>query len=173
MSTLQKQPILGVSASQENVVTTVWPSVACTAIGRFLGMLMDSSSAKIPFTGIPITNAIFAPFTAPLFAAGYVSEKILGKKYVVTNRSVQIWSSLTTHMDNEVSLADIVDVKIVVEGGQKYFHAGDLHLIGANGTAALVLKGVNRPEVFKQTILKARDARSQVSAALATMGARG
>ena len=65
MATLQKQAISGVSPSQENVVTTVWPSVACTGIGRFLGMLMDLSSAKIPFTGIPITNAIFAPVTAP------------------------------------------------------------------------------------------------------------
>lgn len=169
----QKQPILGVSASHENVVTTTWPSVAAQGIGRFLGMLMDLSPAKIPFTNIPITNAIFAPLTAPLFALGYVSEKVLGKKYVVTNRAVQIWSSISTHMDGEVSLSDVVDVEIVVQPGQAFFHAGDVQLIGANGTPALTLKGVNRPDVFKQTILKARDARTHVAAALATMGARG
>lgn len=169
----QKQPILGLSASHENIVTTIWPSVASSGIGRFLGMLMDFSPAKIPFTNIPITNAIFAPLTAPLFAMGYVSEKVLGNKYVVTNRSVQIWSSIRTHLVGEVSLNDIVDVEVVVESGQAFFHAGDIQLIGANGVPALTLKGVNRPNVFKQTILKARNARMQVAASLATMDARG
>lgn len=167
------QAISGVSANTENVVMTIWPSVCAGAIGRTLGQLMDLSSKKIFLTDIPITNALVAAVTAPLFAAGYFAEKVLGNKYVITNRSVQIWSSLFSRKEREVTFDEFTDVDIVERPGQSFYNAADIALLGSNGLPVLVLAGVPRPQVFRQTILKARDSRTQVAAALATIAARG
>ena len=172
MTSPNKQPISGVSANHENVVMTIWPSVCAGAIGRILGQLMDLSSVKIPFTDIPITNALVSLATAPLFAAGYFAEKILGKKYVITNRSVQIWSSLRPRKEREVALGDFADIDIVQRPGQSFYNAADIALLGSNGLPILVLAGVPRPVVFRQTILKAREARTKVAEALATIAER-
>ena len=52
-----------------------------------------------------------------------------------------------------------------------FYKCGNLHLQDAKGKPLMVLKGVNRPEVFRETLLKSRESRTQVEASLATIQA--
>ena len=57
MSIGNVQAISGVSAGVENVVMTVYPSIAATGIGRLLGCLYESIPSRI--CGIKLSNLLF------------------------------------------------------------------------------------------------------------------
>ena len=70
-------------------------------------------------------------------------------------------------------LAQIAGIEVEQHNGQAFYHAADLKMLDAGGHVTLTLAGVPRADVFRQTILEARDARNQVEAALTTIGSRG
>ena len=57
--------------------------------------------------------------------------------------------------------------------GQAFYPAADIRLVGKKGETLAVLPGVPRADVFRQSIVEARDARVKVEASLATIKARG
>jgi hypothetical protein len=170
MSSVKTQAISGVSANVENTVMTVYPSMACTGIGRVLGQLYDSIPLKI--NGIKLSNLLFPLPLSPIALVLYFWLKVTGNRYVLTNRSLQVWQGLGARMRQQVQLADIADIDIHHLAGQAFYKAGDLVLYGTKGDRLLRLGGIIRPDVFRQTILKARDARMQNDSALATIRAR-
>lgn len=172
MSTTRPQPLAGVSASSEQEIMTVFPSNGCTALGRMLGNLFDSIPVQIG--ALKLSRLLFPLPTAPLSALIYFVLKLGGRRYTLTNRSVQIWVSWgkSTRLAQQVALTDIDSFEIVQRPGQAYYRCADIVLRDAAGKAALRLDGVPWPEVFHQTLEKAQLARTQVSAALATIDAR-
>ena len=168
---LQKPaPISGVSAGKEAVIQIVHPSIAANGVGKALGNLYDSIPAKVG--GVKLSHLLFALPTAPIGVLVYLWMKAFGSKYVLTNRSVQIHGSLTGRVIDQVPLDKVADVRIRLEPGQAFYPAGDLYLVNAKGESLLVLPGVPWPDVFQQTILKARDARTLTESSLRTIGAR-
>lgn len=164
------QAISGVSAGTENVIMTVYPSLAATGLGKLFGRLMDSIPLRI--NGIKLSMLLFGPILAGPALLLYLMQKANGDRYVVTNRSVQKWKMIGQSLLGQVALGDVDRIRIDEQSGQAFYHAGDLALLGRDGSVLLLLEGVPRPDVFRQNIIEARDARKQVEAAMATIRAR-
>lgn len=165
------QPISGVSAGRETVIEDVYPSIAASGLGRFLGQLMDSIPLSI--NGIKLSHVLFAPVVAPLALMGYLQFKVTGPVNILTNRSIQKRSSLSRHLQQTLPLAEIEDIAIFVAAGQPFYHAGDLQLLNAKGDVVMTLEGIPRPERFRQVILDARDARVLSDRSLEAIRSRG
>lgn len=171
MSTLATQPICGVSSTSETEIRSRYPSIAAWGPGRFIGMLCESIPTKI--WGVKVSYLIFALPLAPLGSLIYILQKLFGVKYTLTNRSVQVWSVIGATQHRSVALTDIDDVELSVQPGQEFYHAGDLTLVGAKGDVLLTISGLPRPDIFRENILRARQARTATEESLATIAARG
>jgi len=171
ITAVRPQAISGVSAGQETMIESVFPSIAASGLGQLIGRICDSIPLKI--NGIKLSYLLFAPLLAPLGAIGYLKFKVFDPQYVLTNRSLQVQSAQGDRLISQVSLSDIDNIAIDVLPGQEFFKAGNLELLNGRGDVILTLPGVPRPERFRQVVLEARDARSQNDAALKTIMARG
>lgn len=175
-TTLQANP------EPETLIMFVYPSIGADGPGRLIGRGLKA--LPLPFVnhaslGASIVGLVLLPLTIVLFALGalaglvwYFVQKVFGNRYVLTNRSVQIWSSLVKRLVNEVPLTQIGTIAVEQRKGQAFYHAADLVIQDAGSNEVLTLEGVPRAEVFRQTILKARDARVQVAEALKAITAR-
>ena len=163
--------ISGVSASTEAEIMTVYPSIAATGVGRALGSLYDAVPLRI--MGLKLSHLLFVLPTAPIAVLLYFMQKAPGQKYVLTNRSFQIWYALGSRKITQVPLIDVTDVVVRQLAGQAFYKAADLVLIGGKGNDEIMtLPGVPYPAIFRQTILEARDARQLVTKSLETIKAR-
>lgn len=165
------QPISGVSAGRETIIEDVYPSIAASGLGRFLGRLLDSIPVSI--NGIRLSQALFAPVVAPLALAGYLQFKVTGPVYILTNRSIQKRSSLSRNLQQSLALSEIEDIAVSVSAGQQFYRAGDLQLLNARGDVVMTLEGIPRPERFRQVILDARAARVRSDRSLEAIRSRG
>lgn len=175
-ATLQQNP------EPETLIMFVYPSNGADGIGRAIGRVLKA--LPLPFVNhaslaASLVGILLLPFTIFVFTvgalaglAGYVTLKLFGQRYVLTNRSLQIWSSIGQRLVKEVPLAQIAEVSVEQQSGQEFYHAADLVILDQGGNEVLRLAGVPRADVFRQTILKARDARTQVADALKTISAR-
>ena len=151
------QPIAGVSAGRETVIEEVFPSIAASGFGKFLGQLMDSFPLSI--NGVRLSHVLFAPIVAPLGLIGYLKFKVTDPVYVVTNQSVQKRAALGQRLIQSVPLTEIDTIEIHEAPGQQFFQAGDLFLLNERGDTLLQLAGIPRPKRFRQVILETREAR--------------
>lgn len=170
MITQRPQAISGVSSTYENVIEELYPSIAATSLGRYLGNLYEGSSLSIGL--LKITHLIFVPLTWPLGLLTYFLLKIFGSRYTVTNRQVKIMASLGFSIRKSVNLGDIADIIIDESSRLAFFRSGDLYLTNAAGESIMVLEGVPYPDRFRNVILESRDARRFVEQSLATITAR-
>jgi len=122
--------------------------------------------------GIKLSHLLFVLPTAPLALAGYFQLKVLGDVYTLTNRSVQKRASIGNRLLSQVPLASIAEVALVQEPGQAFYPAADLYLLDKKGDTIMILRGVPRADVFRQTILEAMTARRQVGESLDRINAR-
>lgn len=164
------QAIAGVSPTAESRIMTVYPSISATGIGRLLGLLYDCIPLRI--FGPNLSTLLFALPTAPLAALLYLLTKATGQRYVLTNRAVQIWSSLGAHKLGSVDLSQVEDVDLEELPGQAFYRAADIRLKGSNGQTLLRLSGVGHPGAFRNAIQRAIQARRLVQSSLTTIGAR-
>ena len=115
---------------------------------------------------------VFALATAPLGAAIYLILKVVGTRYLITNRSVKQLSSLGFRQLSSVALAQIADVSIDPDSRQNFYKTGDIRLTNAAGDTLMLIRGVPYPDRYRQVILETRDARGMVAASLARIQAR-
>ena len=170
MSTAKPQAISGVSSENENIILTVYPSVGATLFGQWLGRMYEWLPT-VPGSSIRLSYLLTLP-TAPIALLIYILQKITGSRYVLTNRSVQIWSALTPFQRESVSLSDISRIEVQQGAGQVFYKAADVVVRNSGGQIILRLQGVVRAEVFVQSLQKAMEARRLVSESLAVIEAR-
>ena len=91
---------------------------------------------------------------------------------MLTNRSLGRRAALGSRMISQIPLADIDRIEVEQLPGHVFYKAADLLIFAADGKPLMRLEAVPRADVFRQTILKASDARQQVAASLATIEAR-
>lgn len=168
--TQQKQAITGINSGAETEIRSRYPSLAGTSIGRMIGGICDSIPTKV--WGIKISYLLFALPFAPVTAALYLLQKVFGEKYVLTSRSIRRCNSFGTRELQELSLTEIGDITVSQQDGQEFYRASDLHVSDSKGNTVMRLNGVPNAEIFRQSILKARDSRSENEQALATINAR-
>ncbi len=157
---------------------TAYPSIAATIMGQRVGRLCNAVPLKT--NGVPwprlLIAILFWPIVVPLaMTVGlllYFFTKLFGKRYVLTNRSLQVRQMIGVRTFAQASLADIKEIVIRELPGQSFYKAADLVATGADGKTLVRLEGVQRPAVFRQTILEARDARTSVEESLKVIQAR-
>lgn len=164
------QAISGVSAGVENIVMTVYPSIAATGIGRLLGRLYDCIPLKIG--GVKLSNLLFTLPTAPIATLMYFGGKVAGPRFVLTNRRLTVRTSLGERLLLDIALPAIDEIDVIERDGQAFYRAADLVVYDAGGKVLGRLEGVPRAEIFRQTILEARDSQMSTASALATIQAR-
>lgn len=167
---MKPQAIAGVSAGADSELESVYPSIAATSLGRLIGVICDAIPLRIG--GVKLSTLLFALPLAPLAVLPYGWLKLFGQRYLVTNRSVKVVSTLGVRLFRQIPLAEIDNIAIHVGAGQAFFHAGDVILLKANGDRLATLEGVARPARLRQIILDAREARGQNDASLAIIRAR-
>jgi hypothetical protein len=178
-----KQAIAGVAPSEleEVEVMTVWPSSCAYRLGRFHGQLYENKTGFYIFTvgnlmcllSIPGALAVYFWRLAPS----------VGKRYMLTNRRIIEYRSEIRREPNRVlgvsvpfrfhyavvtqaiGLDQFDRIDIDVQPGQEWYHAGDL-VFRQGDEEKLRLEGVSRPESFRQSCLKSRQAYVGVQQAL-------
>ncbi len=170
MATTETQPIAGVSTGAEVEAMTVFPSIGSTWLGRLLSNLYES----IPLGNgqVKLSHLLFPLPTAPLALLLYATTKIFGHRYRLSNRSVSVRTFLGNRLVKQVDLLEIDEVVLSPRHGHEFYRCADIELMGQDGSTLLTLAAVPRAEVFRTTILKARDAAMQVKASLAAIEAR-
>ena len=105
---------------------TEFPSVAASGPGRLIGQIMDSLPIRI--FGVKLSYLLFGLPLAPLGMLLFLLNRPFGSRYILTNRSVQVWSSLGTQRTAVVDLNEIVEVELDQRPGQTFFRASDICL---------------------------------------------
>lgn len=163
------QAIAGVVPDTEKEVTvmTVWPSLAATAYGRWWGRRFANNTG-ISLFGVPITiGRILALVSIPLILPVYfhmivprLPFVVFGwpnsacRRYRLTNRRVIVEQAFGGGEQQSVSLDRFDAIDLVVQPGQAWYPAGDLHFrLGEIETFRLV--GVPHPQGFRHSCLKA------------------
>lgn len=164
------QAIAGVSPTLESRIMTEFPSVASTGVGRLIGQIMGCIPIRI--FGVKLSSLLFGLPLAPLGMLLFLWNRPFGARYILTNRSVQVWASLGTRRIALVDLNEIADVELDELPGQKFFRAADICLKAANGKTILRLSGVCDAGAFRNAIQRTMQSRRMVQSSLATIAAR-
>ena len=168
-SPMSVQAIAGVSPSTESRIMTEFPSVGATPMGRMIGLLMDLIPLRI--LGVKLSYLLFGLPLAPLGLLFYLLNR-LGSRYILTNRSVQIWSAMGSERSSTVDLNEIAEVELDELPGQAFFRASDIRLKSANGKTIMRLAGVADAGAFRNAIQQAMQSRRLVQSSMATIAAR-
>jgi len=178
MSNVKSQAISGVSAGAEAEIMTAYPSVAATITGQRIGRLCELVPLKthdVPWPRLLIALPLWlivVPIALTVTLLLYALTKVFGRRYVLTNRSLESRQMIGLRTFGHASLADIKEIVIQELPGQAFYKAADLFAKGADGKTIIRLEGVQRPAVLRQTILEARDSRMQVEESLKTIQSR-
>jgi hypothetical protein len=156
--------------ADEQPMMTVYPSVASLGFGRALGWLYESVPLRLG--SVKLSHLLFVLPASPIALALYFGLKAAGPRYVLTNRRLRLVKGPASKPAGDVPLDEIGRVEIVTSFGQKFYKSGHLVVRDHHGTERLRLYGVVRPEMFRRTILDARDALTRTDAAHRTIDAR-
>ena len=156
--------------TDERPVLTAYPSIAALGAGRALGVLYESIPIRIG--SIKISHLLFPLPTSPIALVLYVWMKVVGPRYLLSTTRLRIDHGMSARAAGDVPLDEVGRVEVATTFGQRFFHAGTLVVRDHMGTERLRCPGVVRPEMFRQTILDARDALISTDAALRTIDAR-
>jgi hypothetical protein len=154
-----KQAISGVSPPelQEVGIATVWPSIAVTALGRWLGRRFENTTVVGP---LHLTiGRIWVLMSIPLALKLYFFNLLpfRCRRYRLTNRRVIIQKGLAGVDERWTSLDDFDEIQIIVQPGQAWYRCGDMAFIKGK-VESLRLSAVPHPESFRSTCLKAQRA---------------
>ena len=131
---------------------TVWPSIAITGLGRFLGRRYESrlGVGNILTVGnvwkiasIPVALGLFFMLSAPGF----------NRRYRLTNRRLIIEKGIIPGVESSVLLEDFDAIDIEFLPGQEWYPCGEM-IFRKGKIETFRLSAVPRPESFKQVCLK-------------------
>jgi uncharacterized membrane protein YdbT with pleckstrin-like domain len=131
-------PLLG-----EATIRVAWPSLSASPAVATLGRKL-------------ICSIVLAPLGWLLMLPFYFLKILpfLASRYTLTNRRLMIQRGLKPKMTEEISLADIDDVRVVRDANSIFFRSGDLEII-SKGAVKLRVPGVPEPDSFKHAIINA------------------
>ena len=134
-------PLLG-----EGKIREAWPSVASKPPLASLGRALTGTYVLAPLAWVLMSSVFFGKLLP-----------ILMRRYTLTNRRLMIRKGWKGVSGKEILLADIDDVRVVLDGNSDFFRAGNLDIV-SKGQVVLTLPGVPEPEGFRHAILNACNA---------------
>ncbi len=150
-----KQAIAGVTPPElgEATITTVWPSIAYTGLGRALGRAFQS---RLGFGNIMTLGNVLKLATIPVTLGIFFAMLLvpgMNHRYRLTNRRLLIESGLSPKIDSAVLLSDFDAIEIEVLPGQEWYPCGEM-IFRKGKVETFRLSAVPHPEAFKQICLK-------------------
>lgn len=163
------QAIAGVSSTTEARIMTEFPSVGAQFCGPSDWPVDGQHTGACPWDSglVPVVWSSGGSCGCPALFA-----RLLGSRYILTNRSVQIWSSLGSQRIASVDLSEVDSVVVDELPGQSFYRAADIRLKSAGGQTLLRLSGVADASAFCNVIQRAVQARRMVQSSLAVINAR-
>ena len=155
---------------EERPISMQYPSIAALAAGRVLGALYES--IPLPLGRVKLSHLLFPLPTAPVALVLYVWLKALGERYALTTQRLRIVRGPSLRPVAEMPLDEVGRIDVASSFGQRFYRAGDLIVHDHLGMQRLRFRGVARPEMFRRTILDARDALIRTEATRRTIEAR-
>jgi hypothetical protein len=145
---IRQQAVTGVipPSVAEARIREAWPSVASFPAIASLGQMLTRSILLAPLAWI-VMGGIYFGKILPLFM----------RRYTLTNRRIMIRAGWSGKPVQEVSLAEIDEVRLVTDGNTEFFRAANLEIVGG-GKVLLTLAGVPDPESFRHAIINSRNA---------------
>jgi hypothetical protein len=145
MTNGQAQVVTGLVPPElgEATIRVVWPSVASSAAVASLGRAM-------------MRTIILAP-VAWLMLAPFYFKKILpglACRYTLTNRRLMIQRGWKRKPSQEVSLAQIDDVRLKSDSYDPFYRTADLEIL-SQGQVVMTLPAVPNAESFRHAIINA------------------
>ena len=150
---------------------TEHPSIAAGILGQALGRLYDCIPVRI--CGLTVSHLLFVLPTAPVAVGLYFLQRIAGEYFVLTNRSVQIWTARSGRRVSTVDLSQVGKIEVTQAAGQKFFKAGDVLLRTNSGEIIERLRGIPDAPSFCNAIRRTAESRTMVQSAMETIEARG
>jgi hypothetical protein len=165
------QPIAGVTPAELAEVTckVVWPTIGATGAGRLVGRL---AGLQLGFGEFFTVGKLFAVATIPLSLAVFCWQLMpyVCRRYALTNRRIIIRKGLMPMDERWIEFDDFDAIDVEVLPGQQWLHAGDLVFRHA-GNEVFRLRGVSRPDIFRQVCMTARNALAGVRSAILAQSA--
>lgn len=140
----------------ETRMATRWPTIGYYPVGRRCG---DFCSSTTGFSRIFTVGTLMMLVTIPVTLTIYLWQLMpfVCRRYRLTNRRVLILKGYTALEDASIGLDQFDTIDIETFPGDACLQAGDLVFRSENKEVFRLL-GVSRPETFRQTCLKAKEA---------------
>src|SRR5258708_9390050 len=100
----------------------------------------------MPVFGIKLSHLLLSLPTSIIAIQIYAHLKLFGEVYALTNRTLQLRTSLGNRLIREIKLSDIDQVVVRPEPGQEFYPAADIYLLNKAGETIMTLPGVLRAE---------------------------
>lgn len=140
----------------ETRMATRWPTIAYYPVGRRCG---DFCSIPTGYSRIFTVGTLMMLVTIPVTLAIYLWQLMpfVCRRYRLTNRRVLILKGYTALEDTSIGLDQFDTIDVEIFPGDGWLQAGDL-VFRSENKEVFRLPGVSRPETFRQTCLKAKEA---------------
>jgi hypothetical protein len=123
------------------------PLVIGTIVGLIFGSLL---SFLVGATIVGVLGVV-------LLIAGIEPFSFLAKRYTLTNRRLMVRHGLRPYPYQEVTLADVDEVRIIPDANSEFFRAATLEIV-SKGQTILRLPAVPEPAGFRHAIINASKA---------------
>lgn len=140
----------------ETRMATRWPTIGYCSLGRFCGGLCG---IEIGFSRIFTIGTLMMLVTLPVTLAIYAWQLMpfVCRRYRLTNQRVLVLKGYTAVEDCSIGFGEFDSIDVEVLSGQEWLQTGDL-VFRSGKEEVFRLAGVSRPETFRQTCLKAKEA---------------
>ena len=140
----------------ETRLTTRWPTIGYYALGRTCGGLCGITAG---FSRIFTVGTFMMLATLPVTLAIYAWQLMpfVCRRYRLTNHRVLILRGYSAVEEASIGYEEFDTIQVEVLQGQQWLQAGDL-VFRSGEKEVFRLRGVSRPEPFRQTCLKAKEA---------------
>lgn len=143
-------------AVSETRMATRWPTIGSCSLGRICGGLCGIATG---FTRIFTVGTLMILVTMPVTLTIYAWQLMpfVCRRYRLTNRRILILKGYTAVEDTSIGFDQFDTVDVEILPGQEWLQAGDL-VFRSGKNEVFRLPGVSRPEPFRQTCQKAKQA---------------
>ena len=140
------------SQTEESTLTTVWPTIAATRLGRLAGRL---AGVRIGLGRFFTLGKLLAVATIPLSLAvfGWQLLPMVARRYRLTDRRILVEKGLTAVPDRWIGWDEFDQIRVEELSGQAWLRAGEVVFLGGD-REVFRLSGVSRPEVFRRLLLQ-------------------
>lgn len=158
------------STDDEERLEAVYPSIACTTMGKYLGRLYESLPHITP--RIRLSYLVWIPPTWPIAIVAYLWLKLQGVRYVATSSGVAIETILTRQIVTQIPWNEVTEIQVDPASFQSFYRSSDIIIRSRAAAEPLRLHAVPFADRFSQLLQEAYRAAQATARAQAQISNR-